>query len=975
MTFTIGSIYSGFRLVTHSFIQEIASDVYIFEHELLKCPLLAIKNSDTNKTFSVAFNTTPTDSTGVAHILEHSVLMGSKKYPVKDVFGEINKGGLTTFLNAMTGADVTYYPFATRNLKEYFNIMDVYCDVVFNPLLDRSTFLQEGWHYHQESPDSPLQFQGVVFNEMKGAFSDPIRHIFHNIFAGLMPGSTYAHESGGDPRNIPDLTYEQFCAFHKKHYHPTNGIFLLYGDAPLADELEFLQSRFLSAFPAPGTRATIEEGQLARQPVFITDSYAVDSPDTKAKTFLAVGTNVATFAMREENTALQIIANILFNSDGSPLKNAIVSSGLCKDFGGFFMTNSSSRTIMITYLVGSEKEHRDKFLELYRTALDKMVGEGLDRDLVLAELNKYEFGIREDASKAQRGLDLLGKAMTALKYGIDPIEALQNDELFAKLRHKALEESYFEQLIRQYLLDNPSTVTVTLVPDPDKQKRTQAEEQERLAAYEAKATEEERAERIRQTRELMQEQLQPNSVETLSLLPQLTLADLSTKDDFHIATPTEMFGQQVLVSELPTNHISYLDVGFDYSCLPPELLPLLDLFGTIVTEIGTKRLSYQQFAKEIATCTGAFSHTLATYTKRDVPDFTRPVFWLHLKCLPAYLDPALQLVAEILTSVSFADRVRIREIVGREFAWAEHSAHSEGYHLASNRVFAHLSLAGRYNEAVNGVTAYLAIKDLAQNYDAQEEKFLAALGKTANLLFNRNNLILAITADGQELGHFTRAGDCIPDALASQPVTRYELPELGSTGMADHEAFITSAEVVFAIQGGNLLKDAVGYNGHFEVLKTYLSRDYLWNTVRQMGGAYGCFIQFGQLSGNLAFVSYRDPQVKKTYDAYQGVPSVVAGLDLPEKVLEQLIIGTYGNFDPLQSAAAKGATARNDFLNGIDVAYKEQRLAEIVHSTVADLKSFAAAFAEMMPKSYRVIIGNRAKIEADRSLFDVLIDL
>jgi hypothetical protein len=972
MTFSQGSTYSGFRLTTHSFIQEIASDVYIFEHELLKCPLMAIKNSDTNKTFSVAFNTSPTDSTGVAHILEHSVLMGSKKYPVKDVFGEINKGGLTTFLNAMTGADITYYPFATRNLKEYFNIMDVYCDVVFNPLLSRSTFEQEGWHYHQEGPDSPLQFQGVVFNEMKGAFSDPIRHIFHHIFAGLMPGSTYAHESGGDPRNIPDLSYEQFCEFHRDHYHPSNAIFLVYGDAPLEDELDFLQGRFLSAFSSPGNKAVIVEGGTVNQPIFITDSYAVDSTDITAKTFLAVGTNVATIAMREENTAFQIIANILFNSDGSPLKNAIVSSGLCKDFGGFFMANSSSRTLMITYLVGSEKEHRDTFLELYRTTLAKMVGDGLDRDLVLAELNKFEFSLREDASKAQRGLDLISKAMTGLKYGTDPLDNLKNEELMSSLRHKALNEGYFEELIRQYLLENPATVTVTLVPDPDKQKQTQAEEQQRLAAYDAGATDRARTERIERTRELMQEQLQPNSVETISLLPQLSLVDLTTKDDFHVAVPTEMFGRQVLVSELATNHISYIDVGFDFSCLPPELLPLLDLFGTIVTEIGTKRLSYQQFAKEIATCTGSFSHALTTYTKREEPDSTRPVFWLHMKCLPAYLDQALHLLAEIFTSVSFADKVRIREIVGREFAWAEHSAHSEGYHLPSTRVFAHLSTAGRYNEAVNGVTSYLAVKELALNYEAQEQTFLAALEKIAGLLFNRNNLLLAVTADDRELGHFAEAGSCIADALGSTPLSRYELPPLP---LADHEAFITSAEVVFAVQGGNLLKNAAGYNGHFEVLKTYLSRDYLWNTVRQMGGAYGCFIQFGQLSGNLAFVSYRDPQVRKTYDAYNGVPDIVAGLDLPEKVLEQLIIGTYGNFDPLQSAAAKGATARNDYLNGIDVAYKEQRLAEITRTTLADLRSFAPAFAAMTQRSYRTIIGNRTKIEADRSLFDVFIDL
>ncbi len=972
MTFTPGSTSFGFTLKTHTFIQEINSDVYVFEHELLRFPLLAIKNGDSNKTFAAAFSTVPTDSTGVAHILEHSVLMGSKKYPVKDVFGEINKGGLTTFLNAMTGADITYYPFATRNLQEYFNIMDVYCDVVFNPLLARSTFEQEGWHYHQEGPDEPLKFQGVVYNEMKGAFSDPIRYLFHHIFSGLMPGSTYAHESGGDPKNIPDLSYEQFCDFHKNHYHPSNGFFFVYGDAPLEEELQFLQQRFFARFDKPVARAVIDPGHLPSEPVFITDSYAVDSSDTKGKTFLAVGTNVSTVAQLEENSAFQVIANILFNSDGSPLKNSIVSSGLCKDFGGLYLATSSYRTLMITYLVGSEAEHRDSFLELYRSSLLKMVADGLDRDLVLAELNKFEFNYREEASKPQRGLDLIGKAMTGLKYDSDPIDHLMNEELIQTLRRKALDEGYFEELIKKFLLDNPATVTVTLTPDPQKQQKNLAEEQQRLLAYDATVSEQDRLNRISRTKELMEEQQRPNSLETLSLLPQLNLSDLSTKLDYHSVRPTEMFGQQVLVSELPTNHISYIDIGFDISCLPPDLLPWLDLFGTIVTEIGTRRLNYQQFAKEIATCTGSFSHSLSSYTKRQEPESTRPVFWLHVKCLPDYLERALQLLAEIFTSVSFNDQARIREIVGREFAWAEHSVQSEGYNLPATRVFAHLSTGGRYNEMFNGVTSYLAVKDLILNYHDKEEQFLEALKKISTLLFNKNNLILGVTADSRELDHLARTGSCISNALADSPVKKYSLPELP---LVSHEAFITAAEVVFAVQGGNLLPNGRGYNGHFEVLKTYLSRDYLWNTVRQLGGAYGCFIQFGQISGNLAFVSYRDPQVKKTYDAYNCVPAIIDNLDLPKKVMEQLIIGTYGNFDPLRSAAAKGAAARNDYLNGIDEEYKQQRLAEIISTSLDDLRSFAPAFAQMIPRSYRAIIGNRAKIEADQSLFDRLTEL
>lgn len=972
MQFQPGNNYFGFTLNEHRYLEEIKSDVYLFHHDLLDFPLLAIKNDDTNKTFSAAFNTIPTDSTGVAHILEHSVLMGSRKYPVKDVFGEINKGGLTTFLNALTGSDITYYPFATRNLKEYFNIMDVYCDVVFNPLLDRSTFEQEGWHYHQESKESPLEFQGVVFNEMKGAFSDPVRHIFHHIYNGLMPGSTYAHESGGDPQCIPDLTYEQFCAFHREHYHPTNSMFFVYGDAPLAEELEFLQTRFFASFSTKGKRAEIEPGETPDQPAFIHGSYAVDSTDTTGKTFLAVGTNVATVVNREENTAFQIVANILFNSDGSPLKNSITSSGLCKDFGGFYMSSSSYRTAMVTYVVGSEPEHRDAFLMLYTDSLKKMVAEGLDRELVLAELNKFEFSLREDASKAQRGLDLIGKAMTALKYDTDPFAFLLTEDILATIRDKALNHGYFEELINQHLLDNPSSVTVTLAPDPQRQKTQQAEEDARLAAHDAQTTEQDQTLRIARTQELMQDQMQPNSLETLALLPRLNLGDLSARIDYHSIVPTEMFGSQVLVNALPTNHITYLDFGFDMSALPVELLPLVDLFGTIITEIGTKRLNYQQFAKEVATCTGSFSHSLNTYSNRKEAGATRPIFWLQLKCLPDYLDQALDLLTEVLTSVSFNDTGRIREIVAREFAWAEHSVQSEGYTLPATRAFAHLSDAGHYNELYNGVTSYLRLKNLAYDYQQQEEQFCNDLKTIFHRLFNRNNLVIAVTGDDREIDRFSSAGSAIVEAIPDTSVSRHQLTPLL---LPKHEAFITSAEVVFAVQGGNLLKDGMGYNGHFEVLKTYLARDYLWNSVRQMGGAYGCFIQFGQLTGNLAFVSYRDPQVKKTYDAYARVPDVVSKLDLAPEVLEQLVIGTYGNFDPLQSVAGKGATARNDYLNGIDLEYKQRRLAEITATGLDDLRSFAPAFADMLALSHRKIIGNRAKIEKDKGLFDTLVEL
>ena len=967
MTYTPGSSYSGFTLKRHQYLTEIKADVYLFEHDTLGCPLLAIKNDDSNKTFSVAFNTIPTDSTGVAHILEHSVLMGSQKYPVKDVFGEINKGGLMTFLNAMTGSDITYYPFATRNLKEYFNIMDVYMDVVLNPLLARSTFEQEGWHYHQESKEAPMQYQGVVYNEMKGAFSDPIRLIFHHIFGGLMPGSTYAHESGGDPQNIPDLSYEEFCAFHKKHYHPSNATFFIYGDADLDLELSYLQDNFLSRFPGRETRAEVLQGTDIKEITYVQDSYAVDSPDTAEKTFLAVASRVSTVLNREENAAFQIIANILFNSDASPLKNAIITSGLCKDFGGFYLSTSSFKTMMVSYLVGSDPEKRDNFLALYRKTLAQMAEEGLGHELILSELNKYEFGVREEGCKAQRGLDLVGKALPAFKYGTDPYDSLQIEELFATIRDKALNKKYFEELISKYLLDNPATVVVTLQPDPEKQAGDMAKEAARLQEYKNSLDETSHEKLISRTLELMEDQQQANSVETLSLLPQLTLDDLDQDIDFHQVEATEIAGRELLISELATDHISYIDVGFDISSLPSRYLPWLDLFGTIVTEIGTSKMDYMHFARETGICTGGFSHTFQCHVKKGTQGDFRPILWFQMRCLPEYQERAMQLLSDVLSDVSLGDRVHIQEIVSREFAWTEHSAQSEGYNLATSLAFAHLSKAGACNEMVSGVTAYRSIKELARNYPEHETGFLEGLQDMANIIFNQNNLIFSITADEREVALFKNLGKGLAAALPDNTLPRQELitPDLPA-----HEALITSAEVVYAVQSGNLLPDGKGYSGHFEVLKTYLSRDYLWNTVRQMGGAYGCFIQFSHISGNFAVISYRDPQVRKTYDSYKAMSQVVRELELPEEVLQQLIIGTYGNFTPLQASAARGITARNEYLNGITAEDKHQRLREIIKTSVKDMRVYADAFASMQNDSHRMIIGNRAKIENDGDLFD-----
>jgi len=972
--FKVGAVYRGFLLDRMEFLEEIDSTVFHFTHQILGTPAFAIKNRDANKTFCIAFQTLPEDSTGVAHILEHSVLMGSKKYPVKDVFGEINKGGLMTFLNAMTGSDTTWYPFATRNLTEYFNTMDVYCDVTLNPLLFKSIFEQEGWHYHQEAADQPLQFQGVVFNEMKGAFSDPIRSIFHNMFRGLIPGSTYAHESGGDPKNIPDLTYEQFMEFHRRHYHPSNATLFFYGDAELDQELRFVQDNFLSHFQGPANKPHINRGRIITEPILITDSYGIQpGTDPAGKTFLAVGSAVGTVADRPRNTAFQVIANILYNSEASPLKKAILEAGLCKDFGGLFLPNSCYTTIMMTYLIGSEPSHLDNFREVYSSVLRDISASGLDRDLILSELNKYEFSVREEMTKAQRGLDLISKALPALRHDMDPFEALCIDALFQDIRKKALEERYFEQLVGPYLLDNPATVEIVLRPDPDRLAETQRTEQDRLRIFAGTLDEEGVRDIIRRTNELMALQHQPNDEATLALLPKLRIGDLKKLPVYHEVDALRLHDRPFLVNRLPTNGIAYVDFGFDCSGLPAALLPVLNLFGTIVTEIGTHAKDYMQFASELGIYTGGFTHSFNTYTHIDKPeDRTQPVLWFHLKALSPYLQPALGLVEEVFADLSLDNRQRIREIVLREFAWTEHAVQSEGYSLAASRVFSHLSASGKFNEYVNGTTAYLYLKNLANNYRQREESFLRALMKIRDLLFRRSGLTFSLTGSDSDINGFTAGCPGLLSTLADLPI---DPVAQNFENFSRHQGLCTSAEVVYNVQGCTLFDDPRQYNGHFEVLRTWISRDYLWNTVRQMGGAYGCFVQFNHLTGNFGIVSYRDPQIAKTFAAYDSLRDHIGNLDLSDQVMEQLVIGTYGNLDPHQSPAVKGASARNEYLSGITKEFKHKRIADVLATAAKDLKNFASLFDSLSQQSYRATIGNCDKIRANSVLYSEIIEL
>ena len=960
-----GARCCGFRLERREHLDEIRSEVFLFVHEVLGCQALAIKNSDPNKTFCISFRTVPADSTGVAHILEHSVLMGSQKYPVRDVFGEIHKGGLLTFLNAMTGPDATYYPFATRNLHEYFSIMDVYCDVTLHPLLAPTTFAQEGWRLHLEDESGTPQFRGVVFNEMKGAFADPLRTLVHDVYKGLLPGSTHAHESGGDPACIPDLSYEQFCAFHARHYHPSNATLFFYGDAPLEEELARVQDKALSAFSAPGPVATCVQGTVPAETVSMQDSYPVAGGDTQDKTFLALASVVGSAQDREKSLAFELLSGILFNSDASPLKNAIVSSGLGKDFGGLFMADAGYATLMLVYLIGSEPERADSFFALCRSSIQEIVRQGLDPELVLSELNAFEFRLREEMNKPQRGLHLILRAQEAMKQGISPFVALQLNGLLAQVRQKALHEGWLEQLMQRHLLNNPHTLELTLTPDPEGMESNRKREQDQAARMSAHLDQKARQALVQQAADLERLQTTPSTAAELACLPRLTLAELDRRPPLPSLREEALAGCPLLVSETETSGIVYLSLGFDCSALNLDDLLLLDLFGVIVTELGTADRDYRRFAAELNICTGGLEHSFQVYVQAGDCDQLRPMFWLHVKALSAFLPRALDLLTEVLTGTDFSDQRRIEEIVRREFAWAEQNVQSEGYSLAAQRAFAHVSRAGKYGDAVQGIAGYLRLKDLAANYAAQEGAFLAALKRIKAALFRKPGLVCSLTADSPEVRRFCELGPALLRGLGEDVIPACQ-PNFAA--LPASEAFQTAAEITYNIQVCRLFAPGQ-YQGDFEVLKTWLSRDYLWNTVRQQGGAYGCFIQFNHVSGNFGLVSYRDPQVAQTYRTYAELPPVIAGLDLSRPALEQLIIGAYAGVNPHQGPAGRAALARDRYLSGVTPEFLEQRLDRLLGATLQGLQGYADFFAELVKNPVRVSIGDGDKLRQDSGLF------
>ncbi|MFO7811001.1 MAG: insulinase family protein [Candidatus Delongbacteria bacterium] len=961
-----GNIYHGFKLKRSEFKQEMNSQLMMFEHEKTGARLVAVKNDDDNKTFCIAFRTIPEDCTGVAHILEHSVLSGSEKYPVKDVFSELYKGGLSTFMNAFTTPDSTYYPYSTRNNREYFNFMSVYLDTTLRPLLKKHTFLQEGWHYDIKDENSPVEYQGIVYNEMKGAMSNPLRQMSQNISKTLLPCSTYSFNSGGDPEKIPQLTYQYLLDFHKKYYHPSNSLTYLYGNADTDKELKFINDNYFKNYERsdfyPEIRCSVNIPPMHTKTYY----YAAGESESLAhKTYIAISTKISTPDDVKLNIAVHLLTNILFNSEASPLKRAIISSAIAEDFAGDY-DDSQYETILTAFVSGSDPDKLEDFKNIYYDVLNNIVREGLDKDLIVSELNQLEFRQNEKSISAIKGLIYMNRIMNLGLYGLDIYENIDIGSMLDELRKKAIGTNYLEKVIKNHFFDEERTAVVIMEPRRNIAQEKNNKEKERLKDYKNSLSDREIKKLVADCRQFKKEQQQKNSEEDILKIPKLEITDIDKRSEFTYPEIERSDGIIYYQNELFTNDIVYLSLGFDLSKIPVHLLKYLGILHDIFKEIGTKERPSDLLTKQISSYFGSLELDLVMIESIKDKETFRPVLYVEVKALKQNMNRVAEILSELINYPDLDNIKRISEVIKSRHISRAMRLKSEGYGYSVTRLQAAENERGKFLDLVKGLSFYEKSKELYNCGHDDLKKHMQHIKELSKMLFNKRNLHVGIISDSEGINISRKYCKDIISSLSNShlpdPAIRY--PEFRK-----NEAFLTTSDIVFNTLGGNYIKENAKYSGKMEVIKNYLSSDYLFEEIRLKGGAYGVWVSLNPRSGFLSMTSYRDPNVRKTFDAFRSIPAHLKNFSMNTSAFANIKIGAYSVFDPLMSPYIRGKKSREDYLSGVTTEYIEQKIEEILATTQDDIRRSASEFEDLISNSSISSIGNAESIKEDSSLF------
>ncbi|CAF2128121.1 hypothetical protein YC2023_030440 [Brassica napus] len=957
----------GFEKVSEEFISECKSKATLFKHKKTGCEVMSVSNEDENKVFGIVLRTPPKDSTGIPHILEHSVLCGSRKYPLKEPFVELLKGSLHTFLNAFTYPDRTCYPVASTNTKDFYNLVDVYLDAVFFPKCvdDVHTFQQEGWHYELNDPSEDISYKGVVFNEMKGVYSQP-----DNILGRIaqQANNTYGVDSGGDPKDIPNLTFEEFKEFHRKYYHPSNARIWFYGDDDPLQRLRIL-SEYLDMFEASPSRDTskIETQKLFSEPIRIVEKYpAGRDGDLKKKNMVCINWLLSEKPLDlETQLALGFLDHLMLGTPASPLRKILLESGLGEALVSSGMSDELLQPQFSVGMKGVSEDNVQKVEELIMSTLKKLAEEGFESDAVEASMNTIEFSLRENNTGSfPRGLSLMLQSIAKWIYDMDPFEPLKYTEPLKALKARIAEEgskAVFSPLIEQFILNNSHRVTIEMQPDPEKASQEEAEEKSILEKVKAGMTEEDLAELARATEELRLKQETPDPPEALRCVPSLNLSDIPKEPTYVPTEVGDINGVKVLRHDLFTNDIVYAEVVFDMGSLKHELLPLVPLFCQSLLEMGTKDLSFVQLNQLIGRKTGGISVYPLTSSVRGEEEPCSKII-VRGKSMAGRADDLFNLMNCLLQEVQFTDQQRFKQFVSQSIARMENRLRGSGHGVAAARMDAMLNIAGWMSEQMGGLSYLEFLRTLEKKVDEDWEGISSSLEEIRRSLLAKNGCIVNMTADGKSLSNIEKSLEKFLDLL----------PENPSGGLVTwdgrlplrNEAIVIPTQVNYVGKAGNIYSTGYELDGSAYVISKHISNTWLWDRVRVSGGAYGGFCDFDSHSGVFSFLSYRDPNLLKTLDIYDGTGDFLRGLDVDQETLTKAIIGTIGDVDSYQLPDAKGYSSLMRHLLGVTDEERLRKREEILTTSLKDFKDFAEAIDVVRDNGVAVAVASAEDIDA-----------
>jgi len=953
---------NAFELVREARIDELNTLARLYRHGATGAELLSLENDDENKCFAIAFRTPPPDSTGLPHILEHSVLSGSEKYPAKDPFIELAKSSLNTFLNAFTSPDNTVYALASTNVQDLYNLIDVYMDAVLHPLLREHTFEQEAWHYELHSIDGPLSIKGVVYNEMRGEYSSPDSLLMRLGRQVLFPSTPYSQDAGGDPEQIPTLTYDQFLAFHRTYYHPSNARIFFYGDDDPQERLRRMAD-YLQGYERRDVDSHIPLQPSIAETQRLTARYPVSpEEDASQRGHVTVGWLLPEVTDPILAMSMSMLEYILISTPGSPLRKALLDSGLGEDLAGTGLDKSLRQMVFSTGLKGIRVDDAPRVEQLIHDTLARLAEDGLDPELVEAALNTTEFSLRENnTGRFPRGLSLAIRGLRTWLYDADPVTSIAFEGPLTAVKDRVSGQSrYFERLIESHLLQNAHRAVVVMEPDPELSARQEQDLQQRLAAVRASLTPEQLQDLVARTHLLERLQETPDPPEVLAKIPALRLEDLQPTVPTIPLDQQEIAGTQVLYHDLFTNGILYLDLAMDLHVVPQELIQLVPLFARALTDMGTDDEDYVQLSQRIGRKTGGIGHSMLIGTRLE-GGASEARLVLRGKATIEQTPDLLDILRDILLKVNLDNRDRFLQMVLEDKAGSEASLIPAGHGVANSRLRASFGEADWLGEQLGGVSYLFFLRRLEQRVRHDWPAVLSDLQRLRGLLINRAAMVCNATVDCEAWqGLQPEVGAHLADLPRATPS-----PTLWERHQAPRdEALTVPSQVNYVAKGANLYGFGYAHHGSVAVITHYLRSTWLWERIRVQGGAYGAFCVFDYRSGIWSYVSYRDPNLLRTIEVYDRTPDFLRTVNLSRDDLTRNIIGTIGSMDAYMLPDAKGFTSMARHLLGDTDAERQRRRDEILSTSVDDFRRFADALEAVRTEGRVVVLGSPEAIRA-----------